>query len=239
MTRRSLLIVKLGTTFAELAGVQGDFEVMVARRLNIPDERVGVIHPPGGDRLGDPRRWAGIVLTGAPEMVTDRHGWSERTALWLASAVRSRVPVLGICYGHQLLAEALGGQAGDNPNGREFGTVDVELTDEANGDPLLGDWPAIIPAHTCHAQTVTRLPDGAIRLATSRLDGCQAFRVAPRAWGVQFHPEFDADATRFYVRQYRSQLADQGEDVEALLAGVRPAPECESLIARFARYVDG
>ena len=55
--------------------------------------------------------------------------------------VERGIPTLGICYGHQLLAHALGGEVGDNPNGREFGTVTVELTAEAADDPLLGGLP--------------------------------------------------------------------------------------------------
>src|SRR5690348_8631928 len=75
---------------------------------------------------------AGVVVTGSHSMVSHREPWSERAAQWLAGVVESdRVPVLGICYGHQLLAHALGGEAGDHPAAIEIGTVQVRTTEAA------------------------------------------------------------------------------------------------------------
>ena len=69
-------------------------------------------------------------------MVTQHLQWSERIAEWLPEAAERQIPTLGICYGHQLLAYALGGKAGNNPQGPEFGTVDVHLTKKAQNDLL-------------------------------------------------------------------------------------------------------
>jgi len=78
-----------------------------------------------------------------------------------------------------------------NPAGLEFGTVAITTTSEAASDPLFCHLVPRFSAHTCHAQTVMRLPAGAIRLASSDQDAHQAFRMGNRCWGVQFHPEFD------------------------------------------------
>src|SRR4030042_4477261 len=87
-------------------------------------------------------------------MVTERAPWSEQAAEWLRKAVSGGVPVLGICYGHQLLAYAHGGRVADNPLGREYGTVQVRMGGAAARDELLGGLPASIPVHEGHTQSV-------------------------------------------------------------------------------------
>src|SRR5262245_61079370 len=93
-----------------------------------------------GDPLPAPESPAGVVVTGSSAMVSHREPWSELTAEWLARAVELGTPVLGICYGHQLLAHALGGAVGRNPRGREIGTVEVRSLLPGQQDPLFGVW---------------------------------------------------------------------------------------------------
>jgi GMP synthase (glutamine-hydrolysing) len=190
-----------------------------------------------GELLPAPDAPAGIVVTGSSAMVSQREPWSERTAAWLARAVERETPVLGICYGHQLLAHALGGSVGRNPRGREIGTVVVRSLAPAQRDPLLGVWGAAEPAHVTHLESVLALPAGAVRLAESDLDPVQAFSAGPRAWGVQFHPEFDADTVRTYLVARTEKVRAEGLDSEALLAAVREAPGGPRLLRRFAELI--
>ena len=69
--------------------------------------------------------------------------------------------------------------------------------------------------------------------------GIQALRFGPRAWGVQFHPEFTVDAMRMIIEAIRDALAAAGVDAAARIAGLRPAPEAADVIARFGRLVAG
>ena len=147
------------------------------------------------------------------------------------------VPVLGICYGHQLLAHALGGEVGDNPRGREFGTVDVSLEKITRDDPLLGALPRRIRVHVGHTQSVLRLPEGAVRLASNPWDINQAARFGPAAWGVQFHPEFDAEIIREYLEHYRGVLSAEGQDPDRLLSGVVDEPAGKLVLRKFAALV--
>ncbi len=237
MSKGKILVLKTGGTFPELAAVAGDFEDWIAAGLAAAPGRLLVRRPPFGEALPDPSGVAGVVVTGSHAMVTDREGWSGRTAAWVLDALAAGVPLLGICYGHQLLALAAGGRAGDNPEGREFGTAEVRLHRGAEGDPLFRGLPPVFGAHVCHAQSVTALPPGAVLLASSARDPHQAFRLGERAWGVQFHPEFSADAARFYVRECAEELRAEGQDPGALEAGVRDTLEAAELLRRFGELI--
>ncbi|MGH0028160.1 MAG: glutamine amidotransferase [Myxococcota bacterium] len=228
------LIVKTGETLPEIQPVRGDFEDWIAAGMGLERSEVGVVRVHRGEALPDPALADCIVVTGSSSMVTDREDWSERTAAWLRRVVEADTPLLGICYGHQLLAHALGGQVADNPNGREVGTVEIELEEAARTDPLLS---AVAPGerlHATHVQSVLRLPDGARNLARTRLDPCHAFAVGERVFGVQSHPEFDADVMRRYLTVRRQRIASEVLDVDALLAAVEETPAGPRLLRRFA-----
>lgn len=186
--------------------------------------------------LPDAGRFAGVIVTGSGAMVTERLDWSERSAAWLGDAARAGVPVFGICYGHQLLAHALGGEVGDNPRGREMGTARIDLLGTASGDPLLAGLPNRFAAQATHLQSVLRVPDGATVLATSSLDACHAFRWGKAAWGVQFHPEFSVTHMRGYVRARAEALAREGFDAVVVERALAAAPVARRVLRRFVRH---
>jgi GMP synthase (glutamine-hydrolysing) len=233
---KPICVVKLGSTFEDLASRKGDFDQWVAQRLGLGEDEYRLIHPREDPALPEPRHMGGVVLTGAHEMVTDQEEWSLRVGQWLGQVVGASVPVLGICYGHQLLAQSLGGRAGDNPRGRQFGTVQIHLEPAARSDPLFQGLPESFPGHTCHKQIVLQPPPGAVVLARNSRDACQAMRIGRCCWSVQFHPEFDPDACGEYIRRTSQALSDQGDDPQALLEQVTPTPEATSLLAGFARF---
>jgi len=231
-----ILIVKTGDTFDALKRTSGDFEDWVRRAMGaagasarVHDARGGAPPPPGEADAA--------IVNGSPANVTERAPWMEETAAWLRDAAARGVPILGICFGHQLLAHALGGTVDWHPGGREIGTVDVELTGEGRDDALLGGLPASFPAHASHSQTVTALPPGAVRLARSGFEPNHAFRVGRAAWGVQFHPEFDETVMRAYVERHRAWLTAAGQDADGIRDAVRPSPGAH-LLARFAQLAD-
>ena len=189
-----------------------------------------------GEALPGREGVAGVIVTGSGAMVTDRHPWSERTAQWLGAAARDGLPILGICYGHQLLAHALGGEVGDNPGGREMGTVELETLPAAEGDALFTGLPSRFPAQATHLQSVLRMPEGAVALARSHGDPCHAFRWGDAAWGVQFHPEFSTTHMRGYVHARREALAREGRDPARMAAAVSAAPHARRVLRRFVRH---
>lgn len=235
---KPFLIVKLGSTFPCLIPTHGDFEDWIRMRLGVPTERV-TVHNGRRERLPDAASFAGVVLTGSHTMVNHHEPWSEAAAQWTTDVVDRQIPLLGICYGHQLLAYAMGGEVGPNPTGREFGTVPISLHDSAHQDLLFAETPPQFLAQTGHTQTVLRLPPIATRLAFSPQDACQAFAVGRRAWGVQFHPEYDTKVARTYIEQTAEVLKAEGHSPELLLDKVCETPHAALLLRRFAQIADG
>jgi len=234
---RPLWIVKAGSTVSRLVPRRGDFEDWFRAGLGRDAATAPRVRPYRGDALPPPAEAAAVVVTGSNAMVTDEEPWSLRTQAWLREVVDRGVPVLGVCYGHQLLARALGGEVGWNPRGREIGTVAVELTEPGRRDPLLAGLPTRLIVQESHSQSVLRLPDGARLLASNAHDPHQAFAAGDRAWGLQFHPEFDADVVRGYLEERRTEIVREGRDVEELLAGARDSEHGARVLRSFAALV--
>jgi GMP synthase (glutamine-hydrolysing) len=232
-----VVIIKTGSTFPALASKKGDFEDWIIAGMEIDRKDTTVINVTNHPSFPDYHDITGIVITGSHAMVTEHHAWSECTAIWLRTVVNRRIPVLGICYGHQLLAHAFGGTAGNNPNGREFGTVKVHLNAAAKKDPLLGILPVMIEVHVSHTQSVLRLPSDAQVLASSETDEHQAFVFGNCVWGVQFHPEFDAEILREYIKTNQQVLQEQGSDPELLLQNCQDTPYGSLLLQRFHEII--
>lgn len=223
----ALWILKTGSTLPALRAQQGDFEDWIEAGLGPADRPVHVIQAEAAGSAGfswpDWSHIAGIVITGSHAMVTDDLPWMQASAEWLRAALGHRIPVLGICFGHQLLAKALGGVVGPNPRGLELGTVAIQATPAAQDDPLWRGLPPAFAANVVHYQSVLQPPPGAVVLAHNAHDPVHAFRVGADCWGVQFHPEFNAQAMRGYI-----------EHLQPAPAQAAATPDAAALLARFA-----
>ncbi len=230
-----ICIVKAGSTFPETVAASGDFEDWLIAGLGLRPEQVRVVDASQSDALPPPDECAGVVVTGAHAMITDALPWMLRLSDWTARVVAAQVPFLGICFGHQMLARAMGGKVDFHPDGREIGSVAIERHAAAASDPLFADMPARFHAHVVHAQSVRKLPKGATLLAGNAFEPTHAFRVGGCAWGVQFHPEFDTARMALYLDHFAPALQAAGRDAASIRAGLIETPESASLLPRFAR----
>lgn len=230
-----LLLLQVGHTFEEIARERGDYDVWFQRALSRSEADFRVVRAFAGERLPADHDFAGVVVTGSWSMVTDREPWSEASAEYLREAAQRQRPILGVCYGHQLLAHAFGGSVGFNPSGRHAGSAQVELTAEAAGDPLFAGFASPLLVQVSHSQRVLALPPGALLLGRCACDPFHAYRLGESCWGVQFHPEFDAEVSRRYIALRRQKILDEGLDPDALIAAVRESDHGARLLARFAQ----
>ncbi len=232
---RSLLLIQVGTPPDALRATNGDLPHWFCRALGCDGQTLDVVRVFEGEALPRPGAHRAAIITGSAAMVTDRHPWSEATAQWIREAMAVHMPLFGVCYGHQLMAHALGGEVIDHPEGLEVGCHAIELRDPARSDPLLQDFPPRFKAHLSHWQTVLKLPPGARALAYSAHDPHQIIRYSARAMSTQFHPEFTPEISRVYVDMRTEVLRQSGKDAQALLADIEEAPLATELLRRFVR----
>jgi|TARA_Y100000031_G_scaffold153754_1_gene199706 GMP synthase (glutamine-hydrolysing) len=184
-------------------------------------------------------RVCGIVISGSAAFVTVEEAWNFVAAEYILQAHSRKIPILGVCYGHQLLAWTFKGRVDFHPSGREIGTTEIRLTAPGQNDRLLGNLPNPFLVQVSHLQSVSTLPDKAELLAENDFESIHAFRLGACTWGVQFHPEFDAQIMQAYLLERKEILQAEGLEPDALLRSVAPSPESGGLLKRFARIARG
>jgi len=142
---------------------------------------------------GADRRYDGVVISGSQTSVYDDLDWIHDLTSWVRDVHRADIPTLGICWGHQFLAQSLGGRVVDMDK-NELGYRTVHRRGD---DPLFADMPSSFTAFQTHSDRVAELPPGSVELARNEY-GIQAFRRGAR-YGVQFHPEYDRETAEWVI----------------------------------------
>jgi len=236
MNTKPFLLIKTGSSYGPAAEACGGFEGLFLQGLGLPAEAMYVYTPYQGDPLPEATRYSGVLITGSPRMVTEQNEVTDALCCWILSIAKLDIPILGICYGHQLLAKAFGGEVGPHPEGPEIGTVTIHLTERAKQDPLFKNTPNSFPAHATHQQSVLNLPENTVVLAANRHDPHHAIRIGEQTWGVQFHPEFTASVMCDYITKQENLLAKHQQQPEQLKKYVGETPSSTELLKHFIQY---
>jgi GMP synthase (glutamine-hydrolysing) len=231
-----VLLYKTGQSDPRLTPDIGDYEAWFGRILR---ERATLeihfaVEAPRHPMCG----YDAMVISGSPRSLAEPEPWMDGAAEHVRAAAAAGVPVLGVCFGHQLIGHAFGGRVRINPNGWEAGTQAVELTEAGARDPLFDGLPRRLRVNQSHRDEVWDLGGSMLRLAHSEHTATQAIAVGPHVRGVQFHPEMNAQVVRRLLTHRRDLLdadaARRGRArVAQLLEGVTDCPEAEGVLHNF------
>lgn len=214
----------------------------VATQTELPQDQLvthNLIHGPPSDHLV--AETCGVVLGGSGAFYASTEDMPHFDAYmgWLRDVVSSKLPLLGICYGHHCLARALGSEIFHGPENAEVGSYWLDTCEDASEDPLFKTMPQRFAAQLGHKDHLRSLPENTLWLSKTKASPFQAFKVidAP-AWGVQFHPELtDTDnRQRFLFYVDYAKAVESSEDTGERLPDFIPSPESNLLLSRFKKY---
>jgi GMP synthase (glutamine-hydrolysing) len=242
---KNVLLLKAGDAATSVQRSVGDYEQWFLRTIGLSGQRFDILPVHKGAPLPkDAKGYDAVMMTGSPLSVMKREPWMERAGAFMVEAGEQGIPVLGVCFGQQLLAEQYGGKVSRNPNGRETGTVEVALSPEGRVDPLFNGLPERFAVQQTHEDMVSRLPEGATVLAGNANTAHQALAFRPNVRGVQFHPEMPTEAMRAVILAREDNLealgrekgVPAGEYVPRLLAGIAPTPYSHRVLMNFLEH---
>lgn len=195
-----------------------------------PDWQVTPFDLPKGEFPASVHQFDGLLIGGSPASVLDDLPWISRLMALIRSAHKAGLPIVGACFGHQAIAQALGGRVGPNPGPFVLGAAETRITAPA---PWMKD-PSPIRLAAAHGEQVLDLPEGAEIIGEG--PGCKvaAYRIGTQVFATQYHPEMTPGFIAALVEEFAPKFPPAvGEAARhSLQAGIE-GPRFAEWIARF------
>lgn len=195
----------------------------------------------------DLRQYSGVIVGGGPYNLSDTHKSDtqrrvERELIDITKqCLSNKIPFLGICYGLGILAEAAGGRV-EKRHAEEASAPWIATTAEGDVDPVVLGTPELFRAFTGHKESISKLPDDTVVLASNRACPHQIIRVGEWGYGVQFHPELDGHSLANRLIAYQDFGYFPAEEIEQRVSWARRTdvgPHAHALIRHFVRRAQG
>ncbi len=165
----------------------------------------------------NPYDFDGYLITGGNQTVYEDHPWQNRLMDFIRVLHKEKIPLVGVCYGHQAIAHALGGIVELSEKGYGIGIKDCQVIYKP-------DWmqhaPETVSLYSMHKQQVKKLPEGAISFLTSDFCKEAGFVIGNHMFAIQQHPDFNAEVSRELIEKRHDQMVGIAD--KALKSLTRP-----------------
>jgi GMP synthase (glutamine-hydrolysing) len=179
---------------------------------------------------------SGIIIGGSEYMLSSGNDpWVNRLKKYIENAAGKNTPMLGVCFGHQLLGQTFGAGI-ENRNPRELGTVTITLSEPGRKDKLFWGLDNQFKVLMAHGDTVEKLTPGIQSLAFNDYTQNQAIAIDDHIRGVQFHPEFSVEIIRAILHSGKEDMAPKDIDIKAVDKHLKNTPDAKTVLNNFINY---
>jgi len=225
-----LLIISAGPGLKQIRETYGHAVDWISSLVGSPNLTIDVNNIYEGDDF-DSSNYDAWIITGSAYSVLDNSNWINFLKNKIIEGDKKNIPMLGICFGHQIICEALGGKVNRNHLGWELGSYKVKFNSSASSFNIFKNVDFNDFFYFSHEDIVSKLPERAIRIASNKM-GLQAFVVDNRIFGVQFHPEFTKEIMEMYIKiRYEKGIIND-------LVKVNKSKTSHNLIANFIKFCE-
>ena len=163
----------------------------------------------------------GWIVTGSPHGVYEEHSWIPPVSQLINDIYNANLPIFGVCFGHQLIAQALGGHVEKSIKGWGLGLHTYKIDNSAS---YMGNLSEELTLNICHQDQVLQLPENSTLYASSEFCENAGFYIKDKVLTMQAHPEFKVDFTEALLNARREVIIPK-EFTDPALKKLKEVPE--------------
>lgn len=228
-----ILLILTGNSLDSVRQQFGNFDAHFFAITNAQHTVYAICDKWPDEAVPDITQFDGIIFSGSAAMVDENKPWMQPATKLILMALEKEIPLLCICFGHQLLGLACQALVGPNPKGRALGSRQVTII--KNDDILLQDKPTKLWVQTSHRDVILSKSPHFEVLATAPHDPFHMIKAGKNAWGVQFHPEWNTNIMQSYLEARRAVFDKEwGENAtEKEILDIKVSDEASRILLRF------